>query len=317
MDDQRGNVIDGTERARQWRRSRPKTGPTAESTEARSDAPKSLAGSLLVPAEMLPGTSTPKPGPDPTGHHSAALADSALTRAEQPGPAENGAYHNPFLGPEAACGEGHSGAAPRRTIAALLTSARGLSHARDGWPRPLPRLAALRRWRGELRLTRLLAVAALTGAIVITALIAARPNAGHPSLAPALSAPGPLLTPKTGSLIAANNPFAQHVLVRDRESHPARRVRAHRPVRSHRRPRPASKTAVVPVRYTPPTSDARVSVTTTATPSYAVSTPTAATSQSAPPNSGGTTTSSSSSSSRPAFGENGTLGPGRGAPGTQ
>ncbi len=54
MDDQQGNVIDGTARARQWRRSKPKTGSAPEAPEARSDAPKSFAGSLLVPADMLP-----------------------------------------------------------------------------------------------------------------------------------------------------------------------------------------------------------------------------------------------------------------------
>jgi hypothetical protein len=53
MDDQHGNVIDGTERARQWRRSRPKSRATDDPTETRADAPKSIAGSLLVPAEML------------------------------------------------------------------------------------------------------------------------------------------------------------------------------------------------------------------------------------------------------------------------
>jgi hypothetical protein len=56
MEDQQGNVIDGTARARQWRGSKPKGRPAPESAETRSDAPKSFAGSLLVPAEMLSST---------------------------------------------------------------------------------------------------------------------------------------------------------------------------------------------------------------------------------------------------------------------
>jgi hypothetical protein len=54
MDDQQENVIDELARARQWRRSRSKPAhPTSEAAEARSDAPKSIADSLLVPAKML------------------------------------------------------------------------------------------------------------------------------------------------------------------------------------------------------------------------------------------------------------------------
>src|SRR5689334_1002256 len=58
MDDQNGHVIDGTARARQWRRSRSEAhaGDEAEGGP-RSDAPKSIAGSLLVPAGMLARTS--------------------------------------------------------------------------------------------------------------------------------------------------------------------------------------------------------------------------------------------------------------------
>ena len=59
MDDQQGHVIDGTARARQWRRSKPKTGSAPDAPETRSDAPKSFAGSLLVPADMLPAAFPP------------------------------------------------------------------------------------------------------------------------------------------------------------------------------------------------------------------------------------------------------------------
>ena len=59
MDDQNGHVIDGTARARQWRRSRSEA-PAGDEADGRprSDAPKNIAGSLLVPAEMLSRAST-------------------------------------------------------------------------------------------------------------------------------------------------------------------------------------------------------------------------------------------------------------------
>jgi hypothetical protein len=194
-------------------------------------------------------------------------------------------------------------------IAALLVSPRGLISARRRSTRPPRRRVAMLRWLGEPRLARLLALAALTCAVLLTAVITARPNAAHPSFSSALRAVGPLPTPESGSLAAASNPFAQQAAARDRASHRVRRVRAHPGVGPHRRPRPASKHATVAARYTPP-SDAGSSPLRSATPSYAGAAPTAVSSQPAPSSGGGATSSSSSGSSRPAFGENGTLGPG-------
>ena len=84
MEDESGKLIDGTARARQWRRSR-SASARAEGPEARSAAPKSIAGSLLVPAEML-GPAAP-PGSDAA--HIASATDEAS------------AHINPFLMPEA------------------------------------------------------------------------------------------------------------------------------------------------------------------------------------------------------------------------
>jgi hypothetical protein len=195
-------------------------------------------------------------------------------------------------------------------VATLFASPRGLLSARRGSSRPLRVLLAMLRWLGELRLTRLLALAALTGAVVVTAVIATRPNAAHPSFASAHGATRPLTTPEKGSLTAASNPFTQQAATRDRaSSHRVRRVRAHGRVGTHRRPRPAGKPVVVSARYKPP-SDAGSSTPSSATSSDAGAAPTAASSQPAPSSGGGTTSSSSSGSNRPAFGENGTLGPG-------
>ncbi|MHB8696161.1 MAG: hypothetical protein ACYDHH_33535 [Solirubrobacteraceae bacterium] len=53
MADDHGHLIDGTVRASQWRRSKSKAPPTPDGEQVRADAPRSIAGSLLVPAEML------------------------------------------------------------------------------------------------------------------------------------------------------------------------------------------------------------------------------------------------------------------------
>ena len=181
MDDQQGHVIDGTARARQWRGSKPKAGSAADAPETRSDAPKSFAGSLLVPADMLPAAFTP----DERSENQQGRAAAPPTRADaDPGARaadENGVHQNPFLVPEAARVEPRPRSTRRRMIAALLASPRGLISARRGSSRSPRRVVAVRRWLGELRLTRLLALAALTGAVVVTAVIATRANTAHPS----------------------------------------------------------------------------------------------------------------------------------------
>ena len=99
MDDQQGNVIDGTERARQWRRSRSKAAPENPGDgQGRSDAPKSIAASLLVPADMLEATLVAA---------EEASAAKAPSRDEQGGgparpPADTELNVNPFLLPDAA-----------------------------------------------------------------------------------------------------------------------------------------------------------------------------------------------------------------------
>ena len=311
MDDQHGHVIDGTARARHWRGSKPRTGSAPDAAEARSDAPKSFAGSLLVPADMLPPASPPDE--DLNGNEqgrAVAAAPRANAAAGDRAPAQNGVHQNPFLVPEAARVEHRSRFTRRRLLEALLVSQRGLISALSRLFRPLRCLVAIPNWLGGLRVARLLMLAALTGAVVVVAVIATRPNAARPSFASALGSTGPVTTPGSGSLTAASNPFAQQTTARDRTaSHRVRLVQAHRRVDTHRRPRPARKPAVVPARYTPP-SAAGSSAPSAATSSYAGAAPTVAASQPAPSSGGGTTTSSTSGSSRPAFGENGTLGPG-------
>jgi hypothetical protein len=104
MDDQQGNVIDGTARARQWRLVRSKTPSASDRGEARSDAPKSIAGSLLVPADMLPSVV-----PDDQADGDAVCAVPSLSPpcqvASNPPPTRGAPDQNPFLVPEAASTE--------------------------------------------------------------------------------------------------------------------------------------------------------------------------------------------------------------------
>lgn len=126
MDDQNGNVIDGTERARQWRRSRSNADRACDpGGEARSEAPKSIASSLLVPADMVDGaleqsgrqtTEVRQPGPNGNGAENGGLL---LTDP----PADSTGHHNLFLSPDAAVidqGRRRSGGRSRATLLAEL-----------------------------------------------------------------------------------------------------------------------------------------------------------------------------------------------------
>jgi hypothetical protein len=310
MDDQQGNVIDGTARARQWRLARAKTRAATDGAEARSDAPKSIAGSLLVPADMLPA---PFPDDGNLNENARGEADEpppgVKTQTTDRAPVEDAPHQNPFLVPEAARIE--HGSRPARRIAALLAHPRGLTSARRRLSRRRRYLVAMPGRLREPRLARRLAIAALTGAVVITALSTARPNAGHPSSAPALGAAGPLRTRQREALTAGSKLFPQQVAARGRASHWVRRARPHQTLSTHRRPQPATKPAVLQARYTPPVSQAGNSASTSATPGYASSSPVAAAVQPTPSAAGGTTSATANSAgSRPAFGQNGTLGPG-------
>ena len=137
MDDQQGHVIDGTARARQWRRSKAKAGSAPDAPETRSDAPKSFAGSLLVPADMLPAAFKRDE------HADRDEPSRATERPPRPGavtadkvPVDDTARQNPFLAPEAAVvgSEGRTrrraGRLPRRVsrpAGALITVAIALA----------------------------------------------------------------------------------------------------------------------------------------------------------------------------------------------
>lgn len=64
MDEESGKVIDGTARAREWRRPRPKSIADADGAQPHSEAPKNIAASLLVPDEMSAMTIASAASPD-------------------------------------------------------------------------------------------------------------------------------------------------------------------------------------------------------------------------------------------------------------
>lgn len=95
MDQGWDNVIDGTERAEQWRRRRKTTGLRAA---ARSDAPKSIAISLLVPDDW-PAEGAPARSADP-GAEPGQPGSGDVLRPSDPTGVESEA-ENPFLAPGA------------------------------------------------------------------------------------------------------------------------------------------------------------------------------------------------------------------------
>jgi hypothetical protein len=325
MDDQPGNVIDGTARARHWSRPRPNTAPTdGDGTEARNDAPKSIAASLLVPADMLPVASPvdERPKDDQDGGAAAHPHGPAVVVADAV-PAEDTPHQNPFLAPEAAAGSAASSGQPagRRSIAALLTRAigavnwhrRSVSAARRLVPvTPIRRLLAVRS-------IRLLAVAlAAAAAIGVTVVIL---TGSSPAVSPSAHASlqggnvSSLDGRKSAPLAAAASPFpATHATRRSTPAHP-RRVHRHqtsseRPNRTHATgaTQPASSTAAVAASYTPPpttnagtTSSSDISGTASSSPSAPAAQP-AAQPSSAP--------GTPSTPSTPAFGSSGALAPG-------
>ena len=151
MDDQQENVFDVTARARQWRRSRPPAPSGKDAEGPRSDAPKSIAGSLLVPAEMLAGS---LPADQPAAENEqAALPRGTATAVDGTSAAER-SRQNPFLVPPAESAVAslevrplagdHRGARATGRVdahAPRLSSAVGAAHDRSP-PRGCPALGA-------------------------------------------------------------------------------------------------------------------------------------------------------------------------------
>lgn len=310
MDDQHGHVIDGTARARHWRGSKPKTGSAPDAAEARSDAPKSFAGSLLVPADMLPPASAPDQHVNGGGQvpEAPVAAPGDVAEGDRE-PVGNDGHQNPFLVPEAAYV--HGAARPSRWQAVTAPIRRSLgSIAEHLKSSGLARTRATARQRStSVPLGRVFALIALAAAIAIV--LATNSGAPRPSAARRSLVEAPLKAQRSGVLAGFRDPFVQDGATRSRASHQVGRGRVHRTVVKHRRARRPSRATAASARYTPSTSDAGSTAAPSASPSYSSSGATVTPTQPAPSTSSISSGSSTSSgSNRPAFGQNGTLGPG-------
>ena len=229
MDDLQGNVIDGTARARQWRLARSRARAESDGGEARSDAPKSIAGSLLVPADML-SIGVP-------GNHAGGGAESDATAvptspnvAVTQVPQNGTAHQNPFLVPDAGrLEEDASGPARRRLrpIATLLTRTLGLGlRRRDRHPHERFTRQSAREHRRHLWwATGMIAGVALlgVGALVVIEIAA---GTGHPA---AKARPAGVVARASGQGAASSSAARLKVAtVTRRERQASQRAAAHR-----------------------------------------------------------------------------------------
>jgi hypothetical protein len=143
MDEEHGKVIDGTARTRQWRRSRSKAPLDAEGGPP-SEAPKSIASSLLVPADMLDGAL--RPAPDGRSLQAPNRAEGApVVEARDATTVEQettvGDAENLFLAPDAAVVAPQGQQSPRiraaavRLARAAAAQLRAPRRIRLSWPR--------------------------------------------------------------------------------------------------------------------------------------------------------------------------------------
>jgi hypothetical protein len=179
VQDDRGNLIDGTsrarERARPWLGARPKPQSEEETAGSRSEAPKNLAASLLVPADMVDTTAAPATPENLIGDPGGLGRGVPPQRTLDEDANGRGTAENLFLAPDAAVATdadwtrspGH------RRIAGLLgrMTAAAADAIRRMRPRREARTGGARRWPQAVRVRR--APAAALGAIVAIAAAAA------------------------------------------------------------------------------------------------------------------------------------------------
>jgi len=319
MDDDQRNVIDGTARARQWRRSRKKTRPDSETSESRSDAPRRIASSLLVPADMVHPAS---PAEASTDREARATVDPGHAVPDELLTGEAG-HRNPFLIEDAAGPAGRSGArrSPTRRSALVtmfLGAVSGLGR-RDATRKDQIAAAPRQRLRPR-RPTRsvALSVGALAAIALAVGLVTASQTPPHRSFSVAAGG-RPLEQLKSGLLSSTANPLAgqraapRTTKTRALRTHqtalkPPRSNRVQPPSIRHRTASPtrgASATATTVAHYTPPTATTSPTTTSANAPSYASSGSTGAPAQQ--PVSQPTAASSTPAQ---AFGSAGALGPG-------
>ena len=131
MDDQPGKVIDGTARARHWRRSQTEARADGGDSEVRSEAPKGFASSLLVPADMFAGSVAV--GESAEEGVSRLDGETGEDGSDHAGgvPVQAAEHQNPFLAPDAGLPVQHrpKRRSPRARMAAAVSVLVGLPEA--------------------------------------------------------------------------------------------------------------------------------------------------------------------------------------------
>ena len=261
MDDEQGNVFDGTARSHEWRRRRSKLRSEAEAADGneppRSEAPKGIAPSLLVPAGLVHPTIPRVPGGATRPGESAEAGDHADdVRAKANGGADRRKEHrNPFLsGADSDTGE-TSGRSDNGWLAAVLALAIAVCRSAGSRVRSQCNLlaATARRRARAIPLARpvVVAVGVMTMLGIGVAVIAQLSATPAPIRSSGAGVTGTSLERMKPALLSAvGNPVGGVRASRRPRQERSRRVRAHRAIA--RRPRakaPAAKT--VAARYAP------------------------------------------------------------------
>jgi hypothetical protein len=258
MSEHSGKVIDGTARASQWRRSSPSAETDADGAQGHSEAPKNIASSLLVPAEML---IVDAPSAESDGIQDGRIEDDLsqdLERAASHASFVAEDHHvNPFLAPDSATTQidtSHRGL--RAVVHSVADRLRGgrrhgqddrrkwaIANRRPFTPRPITKAVWV-----------LGAVAALAaGTAIVGQLTSPGPDQRQSQDAGSASA---LESIKEGLMAASANPFGARTSERQsidrvRRDHASPRgLRSHRAAATSKRPPRTTKHHAVTAHYT-------------------------------------------------------------------
>jgi hypothetical protein len=313
MDNEQGKVIDGTARARHWRRSRAKPSADGAGSEAHSDAPKSIASSLLVPAEMFDGAVAPT-----SDRASGSGEPSHDLNGGEPVSVDRGVdetrHQNLFLSPDAVVPDPGRQQSGRGSLAALIAQRLRRAGTRVDWHRR-PRTASGSRPRRSARIiprgrTVVLAASLVAAIVAVAGVVAGSETRSTPIARTSLGTESTATFDRLKAILLSSvaSPFATQQPAsppRFHRTRPGQGRRAHQPGKSHKA---AAAVAAAPSSrgYTPPSASTGVTASSVGSSSGgSASTPPPATPSSTAQSSG-----ASGGGSTSAFGSSGALGPG-------
>jgi len=243
-------------RAREWRRSRSNARAGEEAAGPRSDAPKSIASSLLVPADMVQTAITTAPSATAPAGQDGAVGPHASDKADAPSAAATVAreeHRNPFLAGADASAGAATGTPGRSWRARIWNPAVGLAggvrrrvRTRHDLLAATPRQRAIPRAKPIVVALGVLGLIAIGVEIIAPVLNSSAPVRSTPSAVRGnpLERVTPALLSALGTAVGETRRFHRPRQVR------SRRVRAHRATATHPRARTPAATAVA-VRSTP------------------------------------------------------------------